>query len=194
MAISYKLVKYETRHGQKMSKYPSQPEKNAIKTNRHLVNIACVLPWQKINNIIRLNNDKSQYLSRISIDEVSHLSKRTTHKKLDGSLEQVSVFAALNPQHVCNFSFCFRLNELVDIRKNSISAVCLWQLFFIYLAPELVIYDNSCTLHEYCLNHDPAFFKYCLNHDPAFFKNTKFVVDKFHWKNHTGTWAFSFKF
>ena len=138
------------------------------------------------NNIIRLNDYKSQYLSRISIDEVSHLSKRTTHKKLDGSLERVSVFAALNPQHVCNFSFCFRLNELVDIRKNSISAVCLWQLFFIYLAPELVIYDNSCRLHEYCLNHDPAFFK-----------NTKFVVDKFHWKNHTGTWAFcifSFKF
>ncbi len=37
---------------------------------------------------------------------------------------------------------------------------------FVCLAPELVIYDNSCKLHEYCLNRDLAFFK-----------NTKFVVD-----------------
>ncbi|XP_046849613.1 uncharacterized protein LOC124443127 isoform X1 [Xenia sp. Carnegie-2017] len=46
---------------------------------------------------------------------------------------------------------------------------------FYYCTPELVIYDNACRLHEYCLNRDPAFFK-----------KTKFVVDKFHWKNHSG--------
>ncbi|XP_046862591.1 uncharacterized protein LOC124456100 isoform X2 [Xenia sp. Carnegie-2017] len=44
---------------------------------------------------------------------------------------------------------------------------------FYYCTPELVIYDNACRLHEYCLNRDPAFFK-----------KTKFVV-KFHWKNHS---------
>ena len=41
--------------------------------------------------------------------------------------------------------------------------------------PEVVIYDNSCNLSAYCLRRDPGFFK-----------NTKFVVDRFHFKNHTG--------
>ena len=56
--------------------------------------------------------------------------------------------------------------------------ICL--CIFISLAPELVIYDNACRLHEYCLNRDPAFFK-----------KTKFVVDKFHWKNHSGKLPYS---
>jgi hypothetical protein len=56
-------------------------------------------------------------------------------------------------------------------------------MYFICLAPELVIYDNSCRLHEYCLNRDPTFFK-----------NTKFVVDKFHWKNHSGTYMLDIVF
>ncbi len=34
-------------------------------------------------------------------------------------------------------------------------------------APKLVIYDNSCNLHAYCLNREPEFFK-----------DTLFVVDK----------------
>lgn len=42
-------------------------------------------------------------------------------------------------------------------------------------APETIVYDNCCNLHSYCLNRDPVFFK-----------ETKFVVDRFHWKNHTG--------
>ena len=37
------------------------------------------------------------------------------------------------------------------------------------------MYDNSCNLHDYCLNRDPGFFK-----------NTKFFVDRFHWVNHKG--------
>ncbi|XP_078586099.1 uncharacterized protein LOC144867969 [Branchiostoma floridae x Branchiostoma japonicum] len=41
--------------------------------------------------------------------------------------------------------------------------------------PETVIYDNSCNLHSYCLNRDPLLFK-----------NTWFLVDRLHWKNHKG--------
>ena len=37
----------------------------------------------------------------------------------------------------------------------------------------LSVYDNSCNLHEYCLNRDSGFFKH-----------TKFLVDRFHWFNH----------
>ena len=41
--------------------------------------------------------------------------------------------------------------------------------------PAQVIYDNGCNLHNYCLNREPNFFK-----------KTRFYVDKFHWRNHTG--------
>jgi len=43
------------------------------------------------------------------------------------------------------------------------------------VAPKLVIYDNACGLHAYCLNRDPLYFQ-----------KTSFMVDRFHWKNHTG--------
>ena len=44
------------------------------------------------------------------------------------------------------------------------------------LAPKVVIYDNACGLHAYCLNQDPIYFQ-----------RTVFPVDRFHWKNHKGT-------
>lgn len=40
--------------------------------------------------------------------------------------------------------------------------------------PAVIIYDNSCNLHNYCLNRDPSYFA-----------NTLFVVDRLHWDNHT---------
>ena len=43
------------------------------------------------------------------------------------------------------------------------------------LAPGVIVYDAACLLHAYCLNRDPLFFK-----------DTKFLCDVFHWKNHTG--------
>ena len=46
---------------------------------------------------------------------------------------------------------------------------------YIVDAPEVVIYDNACNLHQYCLNRDPVFFA-----------NTLMVVDGLHWDNHTG--------
>jgi hypothetical protein len=42
-------------------------------------------------------------------------------------------------------------------------------------APKVVVYDFACALQEFCLNRLPAFFK-----------NTRFVVDAFHWWNHKG--------
>ena len=42
-------------------------------------------------------------------------------------------------------------------------------------APELIIYDNACRLHIYSLNREPQFFQ-----------NTKFLVDRFHWRGHVG--------
>ncbi|KAI8516330.1 hypothetical protein Bbelb_049110 [Branchiostoma belcheri] len=42
-------------------------------------------------------------------------------------------------------------------------------------APRVIVYDNACRLHQYCLNREPAFFM-----------NTLFCVDRLHWINHTG--------
>jgi len=42
-------------------------------------------------------------------------------------------------------------------------------------APDIVVYDFACGLMEYCLNRAPDYFKYC-----------RFVVDKFHERNHEG--------
>ena len=44
------------------------------------------------------------------------------------------------------------------------------------LAPTTIIYDNACNLHNYCLNREPRFFQ-----------ESWFVVDRFHWHNHTCT-------
>ena len=40
-------------------------------------------------------------------------------------------------------------------------------------APRVVMYEFACALQEYCLNREPAFFR-----------DTRFLVDKFHWYNH----------
>lgn len=46
---------------------------------------------------------------------------------------------------------------------------------FLKKAPRVVVYDFACGLMDYCLNRAPDYFKY-----------TRFVVDKFHERNHEG--------
>lgn len=48
-------------------------------------------------------------------------------------------------------------------------------LYILNVAPLTIIYDNACNLHNYTLNRTPSFFK-----------NAWFLVDRFHWHNHTG--------
>ena len=47
-----------------------------------------------------------------------------------------------------------------------------------YIAPEVVIYDNGCNLHNYILNGEPHFFR-----------TTRFLIDRFHWPNHVGEFS-----
>ena len=42
-------------------------------------------------------------------------------------------------------------------------------------APRVIVYDNACKLHQYCLNREPHFFR-----------STLFGVDRFHWRGHVG--------
>ena len=41
--------------------------------------------------------------------------------------------------------------------------------------PKSIVYDNACKLHVYCLNREPALYK-----------QTRFFVDRFHWRGHVG--------
>lgn len=45
---------------------------------------------------------------------------------------------------------------------------------FLEEPPEVVIYDFACALEEYASNRDPWWFR-----------NTLFLIDRFHWPNHT---------
>lgn len=56
--------------------------------------------------------------------------------------------------------------------------VLMYYILVVTVAPETVIYDNACNLHNYALNRDPVFFK-----------DTHFLVDRFHWDNHTCKYA-----
>ena len=44
-----------------------------------------------------------------------------------------------------------------------------------HIAPKVVIHVNACNLHEYCLYEQPSFFQ-----------ERKFLVNRLHWKNHSG--------
>lgn len=57
------------------------------------------------------------------------------------------------------------------------------QIHTSYTAPDIVIYDNACNLHSYCLNREPKFFE-----------KTWFLVDRFHWPNHTGDYLFNYAY
>lgn len=64
--------------------------------------------------------------------------------------------------------------------KGMLASLYLLQLRYIAMAslstaPSTAIYDNACNFHGYCLNREPKFFE-----------STWFLVDRFHWANHTG--------
>ena len=78
-------------------------------------------------------------------------------------------------------------NLFVGICSHGIAQVCcpmsysesprfLFSLLLQYWerAPSLILYDNACHASEYCVNREPDFFK-----------NSVFVIDKFHYRNHT---------
>jgi hypothetical protein len=44
---------------------------------------------------------------------------------------------------------------------------------FLTTPPQYVIFDFACSLDEYATNRDPFWFA-----------NTKFLIDRFHWRNH----------
>ena len=71
----------------------------------------------------------------------------------------------------CEHGVCYGVQVLKDAegRKEPFDFLSC----YFKEAPKVVVYDFACALHEYCMNRLPDFFK-----------NTRFVVDRFHWFNH----------
>lgn len=44
-----------------------------------------------------------------------------------------------------------------------------------FRSPAVIIYDNACKLHAYCLNREPRLYQ-----------NTRFFIDRFHWRGYVG--------
>jgi hypothetical protein len=73
----------------------------------------------------------------------------------------------------CQHGICYGY-QVMEVKESPGTAFTILLTRFAR-APKLIIYDNACNLHTYCLNREPLFFK-----------ETRFLVDRFHWPNHTG--------
>lgn len=73
----------------------------------------------------------------------------------------------------CVHGICYGFQLMEDVESPNIPFTILRTRF--HEAPKLIVYDNACNLHNYCLNRDPVFFR-----------DSWFVVDRFHWCNHVG--------
>ncbi|XP_063427966.1 uncharacterized protein LOC134711349 isoform X2 [Mytilus trossulus] len=95
--------------------------------------------------------------------ETKCTKKRSTHPTLTPGLFTVS----------CIHGICYGYEIMEDAESPNIPFTVLRTRF--HTAPKLIIYDNACNLHQYCLNRDPVFFQH-----------SWFLVDRFHWCNHVG--------
>ena len=73
----------------------------------------------------------------------------------------------------CQHGVCYGYEVMAQCESPKIP----FQIFFTRFPqpPRVIVYDNGCKLHVYCLNREPGYFQ-----------NTLFLVDRFHWKGHTG--------
>jgi uncharacterized protein YozE (UPF0346 family) len=72
----------------------------------------------------------------------------------------------------CQHGVCYGFEIMVDSESPNTPFTILRTRF--RSAPKTVVYDNACHLMAYSLNRDPARFR-----------DTTFLVDRFHWGNHT---------
>ncbi|XP_067682006.1 uncharacterized protein [Haliotis asinina] len=68
---------------------------------------------------------------------------------------------------------CYGFSLMQDAESPNVPFTLLCTRF--KKALKMMVYDNACNLHAYCMNRDPGFFK-----------NTWSLVDRFHWPNHNG--------
>ncbi|XP_038077318.1 uncharacterized protein LOC119745165 [Patiria miniata] len=77
------------------------------------------------------------------------------------------VFAAF-----CPHGICYGFEIMNQFESPNVPFTLLLTRF--ETPPKMIVYDNACHLHAYCLNREPGMFK-----------KTKFLIDRLHWPNHT---------
>ena len=82
-------------------------------------------------------------------------------------------FQAMRFHESPNIPFQLSMRGFIKVTKHNNKTFTHPVVFF--PAPDTIVYDIGCNLHNYCLNREPQFFKFA-----------RFYVDKFHWRNHTG--------
>jgi len=73
----------------------------------------------------------------------------------------------------CRHSVCLGFSLMENVESPKTPFDILRNHFTSDLDRLVVIYDNACNLHEYCMNREPYLFR-----------KTKFHVDRLHFKNH----------
>ena len=73
----------------------------------------------------------------------------------------------------CPHGICIGFSILTRHEGPRLAFELIYRRFTI--GPRLIVYDNACIFHMYCLKRERAFFS-----------RTSFLVDRFHWKNHKG--------
>jgi hypothetical protein len=68
----------------------------------------------------------------------------------------------------------FPTGKIVNRNRGLDLSLVLMDRFVRFAAPPLVIFDHSCKL-----------FIYAATRQPGFFARSMFMVDRFHWDNHT---------
>ncbi|XP_033731140.1 uncharacterized protein LOC117320740 [Pecten maximus] len=71
----------------------------------------------------------------------------------------------------CEHGLCYGFQIMENNESPNVPFTFIRTRFL--TAPSVIIYDNACNLHAYCLNRDPLFIK-----------DTIFAVDNLHWRNH----------
>ena len=97
-----------------------------------------------------------------SKDQLTDCNKSTTKKRTLSS----GIFTFFCPHGIC---YGFQLMRTPESPR--IPFDILMRRF--QTMPRIIIYDNACKLHTYCLKREPARFK-----------DTKFLVDRLHFRNH----------
>ncbi|XP_022111304.1 uncharacterized protein LOC110990561 isoform X2 [Acanthaster planci] len=77
------------------------------------------------------------------------------------------IFAAF-----CEHGICYSFEIMERFESPNVPFTLLLTRFA--TTPAVVMYDNACHLHSYCLNREPRHFR-----------NAKFLIDSLHWPYHT---------
>ncbi|XP_041950489.1 uncharacterized protein LOC121711194 [Alosa sapidissima] len=73
----------------------------------------------------------------------------------------------------CKHGVCLGFSIMEQVESVNVPFSILRSRFT--KCPEVVIYDNACQLHTYAIRRDPQFFN-----------KTWFLVNRLHWRNHSG--------